>query len=181
MEPPANRRERQKLTQMYKMKNNMAPSTLQNLLPPTTEQRTPYTLWSAQNITHAKASTTALHQSFIPSTVRKWNNMPIEWKNATSLEQFKENITPQKTKVPNHFYHGDRKSQILHTRLRLRCSNLNEDLYNVNLNETPLCKCGEALEDAEHFLIECPNYEELREELAETYPNWYFMDIDTLL
>ena len=51
-------------------------------------------------------------------------------------------------------------------------SHLNEDLYNVNLNETPLYKCGEALKGAKHYLKECPNYEELKEDIAETHPNY---------
>jgi hypothetical protein len=181
LEPLAARRERQKLVQMYKMKNNLAPSTLQDLLPQTTSQRTQYSLRSADDLTHERATTTALHQSFIPSTVRMWNNMIPEWKHATSLEQFKEMITPKKVKVPKHFYSGERKAQINQTRLRLRCSNLQEDLYNINLADTPMCNCGTAIEDAEHYLKECSNYQELRDELAETYPNWHNVEIETML
>ena len=42
--------------------------------------------------------------------------------------------------------------------MRLRCSNLKEDLYNVNLAESPLCRCNMALEDAEHYLKDCIIY-----------------------
>jgi len=37
----------------------------------------------------------------------------------------------------------------------------------VNLTETPTCECGTADEDAHHYLLECPNYSDLREELKD--------------
>ena len=50
------------------------------------------------------------------------------------------------------FYNiGDKKTNIIHTKLRHRCSGLNADLYTVNLKNDPRCVCGHLFEDANHF------------------------------
>ena len=74
------------------------------------------------------------------------------------MEEFKGYITPDKIAIPGYIYIGDRRYQIPQTRMRLRCSNLLEDLFNVKLAESPLCKCIMALEDAEHYLKDCVIY-----------------------
>jgi hypothetical protein len=50
---------------------------------------------------------------------------------------------------------------VLHTRLRHRSSNLNADLFRVNL----INDCGWVIEDAIHFFLECCLYVEAREHL----------------
>jgi hypothetical protein len=55
------------------------------------------------------------------------------------------------------FYNiGDRKTNIIHTKLRHRCSGLNAGLYRVNLKNDTRCVCGHLFEDAIHFFLECP-------------------------
>jgi hypothetical protein len=50
------------------------------------------------------------------------------------------------------FYNiGDRKTNIIHTKLRHRCSGLNADLYRVDLKNDPRCVCSHLFEDAIHF------------------------------
>jgi hypothetical protein len=48
----------------------------------------------------------------------------------------------------------------LHTRLRHRSSNLNVDLFRVNLTNDLGCVCGWVIEDAIHFFLECCLYVE---------------------
>ena len=70
---------------------------------------------------------------------------------------------------------------VLHTRLRHRSSNLNADLFRVNLINDPGCVCGWIIEDAIHFVLECCLYVEAREQLTN---NMQFLDsllIETLL
>jgi hypothetical protein len=54
------RRDRQKLATMYKILNNLAPSTVQELIPTRTNARTPYNLRTDANITVPFARTDAL-------------------------------------------------------------------------------------------------------------------------
>ena len=57
---------------------------------------------------------------------------------------------------------GDRKLNIIHSRLRNMCSSLNADLHLVNLKPSPACICGHGFEDCIHFFLECSFYNENR-------------------
>ena len=41
-------------------------------------------------------------------------------------------------------------------------SDLNSDLFNRHLRDTAECSCGDPSETAEHFLLYCPNHDEVR-------------------
>jgi hypothetical protein len=45
--------------------------------------------------------------------------------------------------VPKYYHYGPRLTQILHARLRMRSSSLNEHLYIKNVIDSPNCFCGE--------------------------------------
>ena len=62
------------------------------------------------------------------STTRDWNSLSIEAKQADSVNSFQRFLNMGKSTVPNHYYIGCRKAQILHTRIRTNCSSLNLDL-----------------------------------------------------
>ena len=55
--------------------------------------------------------------------------------------------------------------QILHSRLRMNCSPLKNDLYEMHIIESKECECGYHTEDAEHYLLHCPLYTEARQNL----------------
>jgi hypothetical protein len=70
------------------------------------------------------------------------------------------------------FYNiGDRKTIIIHTKLRHRCGGLNADLYRVHFKDDPRCVCGHLLEDAIHFFLECPLYQHNRTSLFNYFNN----------
>ena len=64
-------------------------------------------------------------------------------------------MTIQAVQIPMAaFYNIDnRKTNIIHTKLRHICSGLNADLYRVNLKNDPRCVCGHLFEDAIHFFL----------------------------
>jgi hypothetical protein len=64
--------------------------------------------------------------------------------------------------VPFYFGWGDRKLNIIHSRLRNMCSSLIADLHLVNLKPSPACICGHGFEDCIHFFLECPFFNEDR-------------------
>ena len=50
--------------------------------------------------------------------------------------------------------------------MRIGCSKLKYDLcYNLHVINNPSCPCGALVEDANHFFLSCPNYDNLRLEL----------------
>jgi glucan phosphoethanolaminetransferase (alkaline phosphatase superfamily) len=77
-------------------------------------------------------------------------------KTTQPISKFKKAIQPVQIPVASFYNIGDRKTNIIHTKLRHRCSGLNADLYRVNLKNDPRCVCGHLFEDAIHFFLECP-------------------------
>ena len=127
------RRKRQKLILFYKIQNGLTPTILQELITPTMAARTQYQPRSSQDLSLPKATTQSLQDSYFPSTTRAWNSLKREVREAGTLKNFKENVTPILEK-PTDFYqhnHKNRRGEIIHTRIRLRRSDLKEELSDV--------------------------------------------------
>lgn len=77
-------------------------------------------------------------------------------KSSDTVQLFKR-LLSNHTKPPSYFNTGPRKLQILHTRLRLGCSSLNDDLFRKNISPSNLCICGQ-VETVDHYLFNCPRY-----------------------
>ena len=153
-----------------------------NLLPRATGERMNYSLRTSSNISIPRSTTESLNKSYLPSTIKDWNLLPRNIRELPTLEQFKNHLTPVKELIPRRFYSGHRKYQIIQTRMRLGCSDLKEDLFNVNLSDSPLCSCGRGIEDAEHFLIYCTRYQHIRDFLiANNHINIFEGGTDTML
>ena len=53
---------------------------------------------------------------------------------------------------------GQRKDNIMLTRIRHRISSLKANLYVVNIFPSPACSYGAPIENADHNFFECPLY-----------------------
>ena len=160
------RRNKQKLMLFYKMYYRLSPPYLSTLVPPLVGQSSRYNLKNANDLQTIDARTTQHFNSFLPSTVRDWNNLPPEVKTSDTAIAFKSSLNKDNLIVPKHFYIGERRVQILHTRLRTKCCSLNYDIFLRRLNDSPLCRCCN-LENAEHFLLKCPIYHQQRITLTQ--------------
>ena len=89
-------------------------------------------------------------------------------KSSTSVNSFKSNLKPNHPQKPPYYYIGKRLGQILHSRLRMHCSSLNQHLYSKNIVDSPLCQCG-AIETTEHYLLYCPLYNVHRQLFIEPF------------
>ena len=78
-------------------------------------------------------------------------------------------------------YIGDRKTNLIHTKRRHRCSGLNADLYRVNLKNDPRCVCGHLFEDAIHFFLECSLYQHDRTSLFNYFNKIVPISIEYIL
>ena len=159
-----NRRTRQKLCQLYKIINDLTPLYLRTILPERVQQQSRYRLRNSNNFSIPIARTTTYYKSFLPATLRSWNSLDEAVKQSPTISSFKRNIARPNENVPQYYetIQLSRKSQILHTRLRLECSSLNHHLFKKNLIDSPLCACGQA-ETSAHFLLKCPRYDNLRQ------------------
>ena len=54
------------------------------------------------------------------------------------------------------------------TKLRVKFSPLNEDKFRHNFESlSPICACNSGIEDNEHFLLQCPIYDQMRNDLLD--------------
>ena len=112
------RRDLHKLFLFFKMDHGLAPLYLSNLLPPHVEDVSSYRLRNAGNYVGIHANTRTYADSFLPSNIQAWNNLPDLLRPAATLATFKHILTQDTHKVPKYYCCGDRFNQVLHTRLR---------------------------------------------------------------
>ena len=116
------RRSIHKLNLFDKMTHNLAPLYISFLVPQSVSNISRYNLRNSNNLQTIDARSTLYYNSFLPSTVRAWNNVNDEVKQSYSLNTFKGFLSKDKLLVPKHFYVGHREVQVLHTGLRTNCS-----------------------------------------------------------
>ncbi|MCG8047724.1 MAG: reverse transcriptase domain-containing protein [Candidatus Thiodiazotropha endolucinida] len=156
------RRHDHQLTLFYKMINNLAPAYLSSLIPQQVNAISRYNLRNSNDLQTIRTKTSQYYNSFLPSSIREWNRFPTEGKQCTSVNSFKYFLKKDKQTAPIYFYYGNRKAQVLHTRLRTNCSSLNLDLFLKNITDSPMCLCG-SIENAQHFFFHCRFFQEPRD------------------
>ena len=99
-----------------------------------------------------------------PSSIREWNNLPLDVRKSDSVFIFKRKLNSDIKAIPRHYYAGNRRDLVLHTRLRTKCSSLNDDLFQKGITDSPLCLCGN-MEKTDHYFMRYPLYRGQRAEL----------------
>ena len=113
------------------------------------------------------ARTNRFPNTYFHNTLFEWNLLGDEIKNLTSLSQFKSKlltiIRPEGNSVHNI---SDIEGVRLLTKLCLTFTVLNEHKFRHNFDSlTPLCACGNDMEDNKHFLLHCPQLDVMRQDL----------------
>ena len=148
------RRHNHRLFTFHKMLKSSVPNYLIDLIPPSVHQVSNRNLRSSDNLQPPRCKSNLYQNSFLIKTVNDWNSLPDNIKLTRSNYEFKRYLNQNVKKTPSYFYLGDRKSQILHSRLRLSCSSLNSYLFRNHLRTDNKCSCGQP-ETAQHYLFEC--------------------------
>jgi hypothetical protein len=89
-------------------------------------------------------------------------------RNSPSVHIFKRKLKQKILQFPwppTYHFTGNRNLNILHARLRQKCSSLRSDLFRSNLIENPICSCGVSPETAEHYFLYCTKYVTARNKL----------------
>ncbi len=149
------------------MKNNLTPQYLSDLIPEQTQAR--YNLRNASDVPLLSCRTQLYTNSSLPSTIRDWNRLDDHTRSAPTVTSFKSRINKNNSKASPLYNVGSRKSQTLHTRLRLSCSALNHDLHRRSIVESPNCQCG-SVETVTHFLLYCDIYQLHRQRYLTNLP-----------
>ena len=145
------------------MFHHKTPPFLSDIVPQQLFQVHNYNTRRANDTRSVVCRTSYYQRSFLPSTIQAWNMIPENVRLNPSKANLKSYLDQNILKSPIYFNSGNRRGQILHARLRLNCSSLNEHLFNRNLIASRLCSCGR-IESVKHFLLECNKYSALRRE-----------------
>ena len=95
------RRRKHKLTLFfYKMKSKLCPTYLSSLVPQTVNSISRYNLRNASDLQKINARTTLDYNLFLPSTIRTWNDLPLETKQLESVNAFKYFLKRENVPVP---------------------------------------------------------------------------------
>ena len=137
--------------------NGLTPDYLLYCVPPLVQDTTIYNLRNSNDIQSLHANTNLFYNSFFPSTIRAWNSLPEDIKQATSVSSFKYRLNRYIKKPSKYYNAGTRVGQILQGRIRMECSSLNFHLYRKNIVLTPTCQCG-GFESPCHFSFQCLRY-----------------------
>ena len=100
------------------MNTGVSPNYLSSLVPASVEDSTTYNLRNANNFRHTLSRTQLYYRSFLPSSIRAWNDLSLEVRQSNSIQSFKFQLNKNLKKPPKYYYIGNRLSQIQHTRLK---------------------------------------------------------------
>ena len=169
------RRKVHKLILFYKIVYGLAPQYLQDLLKPCFPPQTNYSLRNHDGLSFVipQARTESYLNSFLPSTINMWNDLPLHIRSLPTLSSFTNAIKHLFYRKPMKlFNHGNRCVNIIHCQLRNSASNLNADLHKDFIRDNCICdNCGFHTENAYHFFFECPQYSEERITLFNSISN----------
>ena len=174
------RRKKQKLTLFYKVVHNLTPNYLTSLIPLTVNEISYYNLRNSNYIRTVNARTSQYFSSFLPSSIRERNALPEEQRHATTVTSFKYQLNQPSYSIPKFYYVGERQTQILHTRLRTKCSSLNHYIFLRNLTDSPFCRC-DSIENTEYYLLQCRLYQQPRLEMPNSVSQLWHVTLDLLL
>ncbi|KAJ8310536.1 hypothetical protein KUTeg_012401 [Tegillarca granosa] len=165
------RRRQHKLITFYKAINGYAPAYLQHIIHPYFPADTGYNLrHSGQFFQLPLCRTSSYFNSFLPSTIKLWNELPITIKSATSIASFKSKLKSYfyTSEINPSFNYGSRVENIHHCQLRNFSSNLKRHLFDHFIENDPSCpKCGSPSEDNQHFLFDCVAFSQHRQKLFD--------------
>ena len=129
-------------------------------MPPLVQNASRYNLRNSNDTQTIASRTTLFYNSFLPSSIRDWNKLNPDIRNAGTLDAFQHKLNQNLPVIPKHYYSGIRKYQIWHTRIRTGCSSLKND---------------------NHFFFICQLYNHLKVELRQSITQYSNMSLDVLL
>ena len=158
------------------------PAYLQSILPQTRGADTGHTLRNANASTTIHAKTTSFYRSFIPNTTRHWNILPETIRSEPSLKMFKKQLSQLYgiPSPPEYFSFGSKTGNTNHTKIRCGSFELNSYLYQIQKSPSSACACGYQAENISHFILYCPMYQSIRDDLFRSISTLLETDFSTI-
>ena len=127
--------------------------------------------------TASQHDTAAYHHSAIPFSLTPYPNgiHSVDKRNQPNPKSFGKTVAKHyNVRKPPHFYSlGTKLGNKLHTRLRLKTSELNAHLFRIGLTQSPQCRCGYKKEGSRHFILLCESFIPFKYNLTESYARVY--------
>lgn len=98
------RRKQHRLIQFYKMYHGLTPDNLKDLITFRNYELHSYSTRSSQNLNTILCRTNFYFKSFLPQTIRDWNELPTDIRNA-SISIFRKYIN-NSVNIPCYFFFG---------------------------------------------------------------------------
>ena len=165
----SDRRKLHKLSLYHKLGHDTRiPQYITATLPNTRANDTGRTLRNSTQHTLPYNRTSSFQRSFIPATTRLWNNLPKQTR-VLPHGRFKRAVLRQlgPSRPPKYFNLRTKFGNILYTKLRVGISDLNSHLFQIQKSATTSCACGHNQENTQHFVLQCPKYQNLRHTLFQ--------------
>ena len=175
------RRKRHKTILYYKIVNGFVPMYLISRLPHLTAAINPYHRRFPLQRQVPRCRLELYKSSYFPSTTVLWNNLPEHIKRSDSVGVLKRFLSSNDSRVPPHYYLPNRHSEIIICKLRLEMSDLNDDLFKRHILNSSVCSCNAPVEDACHFLMHCPLFQQFRAQTIELLPDDVKTNVSLLL
>ena len=90
------------------MFNDLTPLYLSSLVPPLVQNASRYNLRNSNDTKTVASRTTLFYNSFLPSSIRDWNRLNPDIRNAGTLDAFKFKLNQNLPVIPKHYYSGMR-------------------------------------------------------------------------
>ena len=149
----------------YSLCKSKAPDYLYSEIPQ--QRNLVYNLRNPHCYEQPTGRTIRYSNSYFQNTISEWNLLDNKVRNSSTISQFKENLLGiiRPSKNPTYNIRDILGIRLL-TKLRVEFSALNGHRFKHNFAcLSPMCVCGTGTEDNEHFLLHCPLYSILRQDL----------------
>ena len=154
------RRWYRRLCHFYNLIKSRSPNYLFAEIPP--ECNVSYHLRNIRSYDQNVGRTARYSNTYCQNAPFEWNLLDDDTKNSTSVSEFKRKLLAMIRPIKNSIFGINDIVGVRHlSKLRLHFSRLNEHRLRQNFDcLAPVCLCGIANEDSEHFLLHCPFFEE---------------------
>ena len=129
------------------------------MLPPTEDTTSNYNLRNGHKFRAAKTRPSQSQKSIFNNCIKLWNDLDQAIKSISDFRTFKKNISTKILDNPLYYVSIGRKYDIVHSQLRLQCSDLFEHLFMNHVRENSFCHCNStSVESCYHYFFQCPLY-----------------------
>ena len=159
------RRWYRRLCHFYNLLKARSPNYLFVEIPP--ERNVSYNFRNMRTYDQNVGRTARYSNTYFQNAPFEWNLLAEDIRNSTSISVFKRKLLAKIRPNKNSIYGiNDIVGVKYLSKLRLNFSVLNEHRFRHNFDcLDPVCLCGRAEEDSEHFLLHCHFFEEARRDL----------------